>query len=410
MINHSDPRSSGNPTILGTGNKGPGHQGKVSSMEELSEREPIQEGDREAAPCPDGLVLTGLGVERGGRVILSGLDLRLPAKAYTCILGASGSGKTTLLSAVAGTVRPDRGRVEILGETMSDASAGRFVAPEKRHLGMVFQDYLLWPHLTVAGNVGLPLGFRHGRRRAAEMVGEWLSLVGLDGLERRYPSELSGGQQQRVALARALAVEPRLLLLDEPLSALDAANRVELRKLLRRLTGHLGFGALHVTHDASEALSLADRLVLMNQGRILQVGAPEEVFRKPATAQAARLTGSVSLVSTPVLSRKGEDAVVQLGGIRLSVASSVEVVAGKEALLVLRSQALSHLPEPLAVRLQARLIDALFVGHEWHVDAAIMPGVHVTFRTDSRPQAKFDIYLRPEMVRAVPPEEGPYEK
>jgi len=375
-------------------------------MEEVSEMDHLREDGPADLPGPWGLALTGLEVDRGGRPILSGLDLRLPAKAYTCVLGASGSGKTTLLSAVAGTVRPAQGRVEILGEIMSDASKGWFMEPEKRRLGMVFQDYLLWPHLTIAGNIGLPLRSRHGRQLRAELVGKWLSLVGLEGLERRYPSELSGGQQQRVALARALAVEPRLLLLDEPLSALDAANRIELRKLLRRLAGHLEFGALHVTHDAAEALSLADRLVLMDRGRILQVGPPEEVFMKPVSAQAARLTGPVSLISAPVLSRQGEEAVVQLGGTRISVAASEEVAAGKEALLVLRAQALSHLPEPLAVRLQASLIDALFVGHEWHVDAAIMPGTHVTFRSNRRPQAKFDIYLRPELVRVVPPEAG----
>ncbi|HVM32904.1 MAG TPA: ABC transporter ATP-binding protein [bacterium] len=375
-------------------------------MRELREMQPIQETPL-GVP---GLVLEGLRVERGGRPILSGLDLRLPAKAYTCVLGASGSGKTTLLSAVAGTLRPTGGRVEILGETMSDAAQRGFVEPEKRRLGMVFQDYLLWPHLTVAGNIALPLGFRQGNRRAAEMAGKWLSWVGLEKLESRYPSELSGGQQQRVALARALAVEPRLLLLDEPLSALDAATRVELRKLLRRLTGQLGFGALHVTHDAAEALSLADRLVLMDRGRVLQVGTPEEVFMKPATAQAARLTGPVSLVPAPVLSRQGEAAVVQLGGMRLSVACEGEVAAGKEALLVLRAQALSHLPEPLAIKLQASLVDALFVGHEWHVDATILPGAHIAFRSDRRPQAKFDVYLRPELARVVPPEADPHEK
>lgn len=345
-------------------------------------------------------------MERGGRRTLADLDLQLPAGTYTCVLGASGSGKTTLLSAIAGTLKPAAGRVEIFGELVSDAGTGFFVAPERRRLGMVFQDYLLWSHLSVANNIGLSLRSRHGRARAQEMAREWLALVGLGGLERRYPTELSGGQQQRVALARALAVEPRWVLLDEPLSALDAGNRTELRGLLRRLGTELGFGAVHVTHDATEALSLAQRLILMDAGRIIQIGAPEDVFLHPVTAQAARLTGPVTLIPTPVLGRRGDAVAVQLGETRLCVAATSEAAAADEALLVLRAQAVSSTPEPGAAALRATLHDAHFVGDHWQIEAEVGPGARLSFRADRRPQPEFEIYLRPERVWAVRKEQA----
>jgi len=272
---------------------------------------------------------------------------------------------------------------------------------------MVFQDYLLWPHLTATANVSLPLERRHGRARARAVALEWLGLVGLGGLERRYPSELSGGQQQRVALARALAVQPRLVLLDEPLSALDSSTRAELRELLRQLAGELGFSAVHVTHDATEAVALGRHLVVMHEGCVIQAGPCEEVFMRPATQQAARLTGTASFVPVRVLARDAETASVQFGDTRLRVPAPRDLAAGREALLVLRPHALTCVPQPGAAALRARLLDARFSGDQWQVAAELAQGAHVSLWHDVRPQPEFDVYLRPDRAWMVPDEHRP---
>jgi putative spermidine/putrescine transport system ATP-binding protein len=205
------------------------------------------------------------------------------------VVGPSGCGKTTLLRAIAGFLTPARGRVLLGGRDVTGWPAHR------RGVGVVFQSYALFPTRDVAGNIGFGLAVRGAPRRAiAERVTELLALVGLQGLERRYPHQLSGGQQQRVALARALAPRPAVLLLDEPLSALDAQVRVELRGELGRILRATGVAALHVTHDQEEALALADRLAVMHQGRVLQVDVPRTVYLHPANRTVARFIGRMN--------------------------------------------------------------------------------------------------------------------
>src|SRR5215211_2833797 len=212
----------------------------------------------------------------GAFTALKAIDLEVRRGEFVCFLGPSGCGKTTLLRVIAGLDRQDEGRIEIAGRDVSH------LPPAARDFGIVFQSYALFPNLTVAQNVGY--GLVNGRRPAAEVkrrVEELLALVGMPEQSAKYPVQLSGGQQQRVALARALATSPGLLLLDEPLSALDAKVRVRLRDEIKALQRRLGVTTIMVTHDQEEALSMADRIVVMNNGVIEQVGTAEEIYRNP---------------------------------------------------------------------------------------------------------------------------------
>jgi iron(III) transport system ATP-binding protein len=235
-------------------------------------------------------------------VALDGVELLPRDGEFITILGPSGCGKTTLLRIVAGFELPDAGEVRMAGRVVSDGRRGVIVPPERRELGMVFQTYAVWPHMTVDQNVSYPLRLRRRpREEVRRRVAEVLELVGLTGLERRLPSQLSGGQQQRVALARALAPEPRLLLLDEPLSNLDAKLRERMRRDLRLIQQEVGITTILVTHDQSEAIELSDRIFVMDEGRVEQVGPPEELYRQPANEFVANFVGTANvLAGTPV--------------------------------------------------------------------------------------------------------------
>jgi len=225
---------------------------------------------------------------------LKGVSLTAEPGEFLALLGPSGSGKTTLLRVLAGLETPDAGRVEFEGEDFLAMSA------RERRVGMVFQHYALFRHMTVARNIAFGLSVRPARLRPpsaeiAKTVERLMSLVRLEGLGDRYPAQLSGGQQQRVALARALAIEPRMLLLDEPFGALDAKVRKELRRWLRRLHDDLHVTSIFVTHDQEEALEVADQVVLMNQGRVEQLGAPADVYNHPASPFVYGFLGNVNL-------------------------------------------------------------------------------------------------------------------
>ena len=239
------------------------------------------------------LAVAGLDKSFGAHQVLSGLDLEVPAGSLTAILGPSGSGKTTLLRVLAGFEHADAGTVRI-GSAIADGP-GVFLPPERRRIGYVPQEGSLFPHLTVAANVTFGLNRRKwGREWRARRCADLLEAVGLGGLDRRYPHQLSGGQQQRVALARALAIEPRVLLLDEPLSALDAKVRLQLREQIRTLQQRLGTTTLFVTHDQEEALSMSDRVGVMRAGRLEQLAEPAELYSRPATAFVAEFVGTMN--------------------------------------------------------------------------------------------------------------------
>lgn len=237
-----------------------------------------------------GIQLQALSKHFQGKTAVEGVSLQVAPGELVSLLGPSGCGKTTTLRMIAGFERPDQGRVYFGEQDVTDLPA------EERRVGMVFQNYALFPNLSVAGNIGF--GLRVARwpvERLKKRVGEMLELVGLLGFENRPVQNLSGGQRQRVALARALAPEPRVLLLDEPLSALDAKIRAGLRTELRRLQLELGITTLLVTHDQEEAMSMSDRVVVMNQGRIEQIGSPRDLYTRPQTAFVATFIGSMNL-------------------------------------------------------------------------------------------------------------------
>ncbi len=251
------------------------------------------------------LSLQGIEKHFGAFTALKGIDLDIPRGEFVCFLGPSGCGKTTLLRIVAGLEAQSAGRLWQAGQEITT------LPPSQRDYGIVFQSYALFPNLSVADNVAYGLVNRKvPREQARARVAELLALVGLPGSEAKFPAQLSGGQQQRIALARALATSPGLLLLDEPLSALDAIVRVHLRQEIRSLQRQLGVTTIMVTHDQEEALSVADRIVVMNHGVIEQVGTPEEVYREPATPFVADFVGRINVLPARTLA----SGAVQVGG------------------------------------------------------------------------------------------------
>jgi len=243
------------------------------------------------------VTLTGVEKAYGTALAVRGVDLTVRDGEFVTLLGPSGCGKTTTLHMVAGLLAPTRGPITIGGRVVADVARGVFIPPHRRNLGMVFQSYALWPHMTLARNVRYPLTLRRVRgEEANRRVVAALALVGLDALADRYPHELSGGQQQRGALARALVAEPDILLLDEPLSNLDAQLREELRGEIRRVQREIGTTVLFVTHDQAEAMAVSDRLAVMRAGVIEQIDTPHAVYERPATAFVAAFIGTVTLL------------------------------------------------------------------------------------------------------------------
>jgi iron(III) transport system ATP-binding protein len=251
----------------------------------------------------------------GETAAVEGLDLEVAPRALVALLGPSGCGKTTTLRLVAGFLKPETGEIWVGDRCLS--SPARVVPPEQRRMAMIFQSYALWPHMTVADNVAYGLRLRRdvGRAERERRVRQMLAVVQLDGFLGRYPGELSGGQQQRVALARALVVEPEILLLDEPLSNLDANLREEMRFEIRRLHEAYGITTLYVTHDQAEAMVISDRIAVMQKGRLVQIGTAADLYERPRTRFVANFIGKTNVVEGLA---EGPDQVVR-GALRLRV-------------------------------------------------------------------------------------------
>ena len=276
-------------------------------------------------------------VADGNVAALKSLDLEVAEGDFFVIVGASGSGKTTLLRCVAGLESPDSGEIRIAGRTVFSDNPPTWIAPQERNFGMVFQSYAVWPHLTVFENVALPL--REGAQKIPRgevngRVREALRMVQLDEQKDRSATLLSGGQQQRVALARAIAVNPRVLLMDEPLSNLDARLREEVRGKIRDLAKQLGATVLYVTHDQIEAMAMADKIALMSFGRLLQYGDPMELYRRPNCAEVADFFGAVNWLTGKLTEAKTVET--KIG--RLEVCSQNDL--GAEVLVGFRPECL----------------------------------------------------------------------
>ena len=341
--------------------------------------------------------------DRGGVRAVEDVSFTVEDGRFYTLLGPSGCGKTTTLRCLAGLERPEGGVIRLDGRVLS--GEGKFVPTYSRDIGMVFQSYAIWPHMSVFQNVAFPLEVsqdRPSREEIARLVKEALALVGLEGLERRPAPQLSGGQQQRLALARALVRKPKLLLLDEPLSNLDAKLRQRMRIELRELQRRLGITTVYVTHDQAEALFLSHRVAVMQSGRIVQEGRPRELYASPASGFVADFVGDATFVPGEVV----DGGVCALGGV-VRCALSEALAPGAKALLVLRPERLVVHPGATGGpnEFAGTLRVAAFLGD--HLDCVVEVGDTV-MRARAHPAAelrrdqKVWVELPPEHCLAIP--------
>jgi len=302
----------------------------------------------------------------GENDVLRGVSVKLERGEIVALLGPSGSGKTTLLRCVADLERPDAGRIVIGDQPVFDTARRIDVPAEKRGIGLVFQSYALWPHRTVFANVAYALRLRGvADAEIRPRVAQALESLGLAQLGSRYPHQLSGGQQQRVALARAVVYNPSLLLMDEPLSNLDAKLREEARAWLRELIKRLQLSALYVTHDQVEAMSIADRIVLLEAGRVEQEGEPERIYEDPATLMTAEFMGSNNRLEGSIRSVSGERAEIAGPNWALSGTLRTGKQAGEAATALIRIESMRLAEEAGENRLALPLTSVLYVGERW---------------------------------------------
>ncbi len=303
---------------------------------------------------PADLVIADLHKSFGDHPVLRGVDLVVPGGTFAAIVGQSGSGKTTLLRILAGFERPDRGSVAIGGETLDDGRV--HVRAEQRRIGYVSQEGSLFPHLTVDANVGFGLA---RRERRSSRVPELLEMVGLQGLGGRYPHQLSGGQQQRVALARALSVRPRLILLDEPFAALDATLRASVREDVQAILQAAGTTAILVTHDQDEALSVADLVAVMRDGRIAQVDAPQLLYASPVDVDLGGFIGEANVMTGTV---NGDRVETPLG--MLEVRGGVDAAEGQPMTVLVRPEQVWVFPYEDGPGVAGTVVHTGFHGHD----------------------------------------------
>ena len=297
--------------------------------------------------------------------ILKGVSMHLQKGEVVALLGPSGSGKTTLLRAVAGLESPKAGAIAIGERNVYDGAKGFEMAAEHRNLGLVFQSYALWPHKTVFDNVAYGLKLRKMAKSAIEeKVNEVLSQLGLGHLGARFPHQLSGGQQQRVAIARALVYNPPVILLDEPLSNLDAKLREEARAFLRELIVRLGLSALMVTHDQGEAMAISDRILLLNNGKIEQQGTPQSMYETPDSLFTAEFMGSNNRLPAEVLSRNGSGVTLQAGGTTLQATARGAGGAGEPTPLI-RLEDVRIGTSKVDNAIELPLVTCMYLGDRW---------------------------------------------
>jgi len=280
------------------------------------------------------LALDGIKKDFGEGDILKEISLQVYKGEFITLLGPSGCGKTTTLRVIAGLEEPTAGRVSLMGKDVTD------LPPDKRSVNTVFQNYALFPHMNVEKNIGYGLRLRGVKRTdIKKKVDDMLEMLQLPGYQKRMPSQLSGGQRQRVAIARAIVLEPCVLLLDEPLGALDLQLRRQMQEELKKLQKHLGMTFVYITHDQEEALNMSDRIAVMREGRIEQLGTPEDIYERPATVFTAGFIGQTNLIACTVL----DTAAVQICGVRVSACAD-GFSAGEQAVLSLRTERVRYTP------------------------------------------------------------------
>src|SRR3954452_6194042 len=339
-----------------------------------------------------GITIRGLSKSFGANAevaAVNDIDLDIKDNSFVTLLGPSGCGKTTTLRLLAGSIIPDHGTIEVGGRQLS--SAGTVVPPESRGMGMVFQNYAVWPHKTVFENVVFGLKLRKiPAAEARRKVETTLALVNLAGLEQRYPNELSGGQQQRVALARSLVVEPDILLLDEPLSNLDAKLRERMRTELKELQRRTGITFVYVTHDQAEALALSDHVAVMSGGRLQQYGTPFEVYAHPANRMVADFMGLVNLVPGKVRTLANGGGTVELSpDFTLDVAALDGLKLGEGVDIAIRPENIRLGGPGGAVTRLAKITNQVFLGNINEYYATLSSGQ--VLRVQTHPLQQFKI-------------------
>jgi iron(III) transport system ATP-binding protein len=309
------------------------------------------------------LVVENLHLQYGDNPILKGVSMTLNPGEVVALLGASGSGKTTLLRSVAGLEQPSRGKISIGSTVLYDNDAGIDMPVEKRSLGLVFQSYALWPHRTVFENVAYGLRLRGiAASEIEQRVNQALTNLGLGALAQRLPHQLSGGQQQRVAIARALVYNPPVVLMDEPLSNLDAKLREEARAWLRELIVRLGLSALVVTHDQTEAMAMSDKILLLNFGKIEQQGTPEEMYNQPQTLFTAEFMGSNNYLPGTVTQAAGSRALLEGDGWKAWGTARGTIPVGSAATGVIRLERTKISDGAGENRLRTEIVTGMFLG------------------------------------------------
>ena len=345
------------------------------------------------------LAIEGLTKRYGGQTVLDGIDLSVARGQLVCLLGPSGCGKTTTLRLIAGFMDPTAGTVRVGERILS--RPGATTPPERRGMSMIFQSYALWPHMTVFDNVAYGLVLRKLDKAEIDRRAEnMLAAVKLERFATSYPSELSGGQQQRAALARALVVEPEILLLDEPLSNLDAALREEMRFEIRRLHDEFRYTTVYVTHDQAEAMTTADRIVVMNNGRIEQAGTPEDIYSRPRSRFVANFLGGAN-----ILSGRAVDALRLDIGAGIVRCAEPAFSAGADGALSIRSHEIGVSVAAREGALQARVLRQTFLGSTRDLALALADGT--TLRASAPPGLSIPadaivwVILPPEQCRPV---------
>ncbi|MGV7209280.1 ABC transporter ATP-binding protein [Oxalobacteraceae bacterium A2-2] len=315
--------------------------------------------------------------------ILKGVSMHLQKGEVVALLGPSGSGKTTLLRAVAGLESPRLGSIDIGERRVFDGAAGLELPAEQRNLGLVFQSYALWPHKTVFDNVAYGLKLRKlGKAEIEQRVNDVLKNLGLGHLGQRFPHQLSGGQQQRVAIARALVYNPPVILLDEPLSNLDAKLREEARAFLRELIVRMGLSALMVTHDQAEAMAISDRILLLNNGKIEQQGSPQSMYQTPETLFTAEFMGSNNRLPAKVVARDGARVTLELDGARLQASGRGPGLAEPVAIIRVEEVKVSASAADNAIQLP--LLTCMYLGDRYECLFKSPAGGGVSLRAYSK--------------------------